>query len=115
VSESQEGTPPEQVLQLLEDMARTLVMPPSSLERGANVYREWARARALLPLLLEYQAGYETELHALVQKVGALLVAFSESSNGSATWRTELPAGKAPQFRRALNALIRHIRERTHE
>lgn len=115
MSAHHDANPPARAQQLLADMARTAVMSPRSSERGASVYQQWAEARELLPELLEYQAGFEAELEALVTKVGALLVAFSQSSNGSATWRTEIPHGKAPQFRRALNALIRHIRERSHE
>lgn len=100
---------------LLAEMERTARMPVRSLERGASVYREWQQAREVLAELLQYHSGYASELEGLTTRVGALLATFYDASEGSATWRTELPRGKAPAFRRALNALIRFIKGRLHD
>lgn len=115
MSDLQEASPEQRAHQLREDMERTARMPVRSPERGANVYREWQQAREVLAELLPYLSGYASEHEALTTKVGALLATFTDASDGCATWRTELPRGKAPAFRRALNALVRHIKGRLHD
>ena len=111
MSESQQATPEAEGTQLLADMRNTALMPPLSSERGANVYSEWRRSQQVIADLLAYQEGTMHELRVLVRLVGELLRELSASySNGSAHWISELPKGKAPGFRRALNALIKHFK-----
>lgn len=111
MSESQEETPDVQGQQLLADMQATALMRPLSPERGANVYAEWRRSQQVIADLMAYQQGTLLELRVHTGLVANLLNAFSASfSNGSAHWTSELPGGRAPGFRRALNALVKHIR-----
>lgn len=59
--------------------------------------------------LIEYHGGYADQHQTLVSLVYELLGTVTAHSNGRTHWASEVPHGTAPQFRRALNNLIRHL------
>lgn len=54
---------------------------------------------------LDFQIGYQDRTQLIAKQVRRLLKETLAASNGELKWATELPPGKAPGFRRELNAL----------
>lgn len=97
--------------ELLASTDVTAAMSPTDPQRTANILLEHSPLRHALRDTLQYQAGFAHEHATLVRMVYALLGTVTANSNGQANWMTEIPPGTAPAFRRALNDLLKHLRE----
>lgn len=67
--------------------------------------------RELGRLILAFHEGYAAQHRELISLVYELLGTTTAHSHGRSSWVTEVPQGTAPQFRRALNDLIRFMNE----
>ncbi len=99
------------VRELLSRAKRTASLHAMDPTRTASMMLEHTEFRELLLELAQYQAGYEQELQTLISLVSELQGATMAATNGSLAWVTELPPGKAPLFRAALNKLLKHLRD----
>lgn len=57
------------------------------------------------------EEGILDELRRLISMVAELLGTVIATTNGQALWTSELPPGKAPIFRRALNKIVAYMRD----
>lgn len=104
---------------LLEEGKRILALPVKDPTRAASLMLLTPQCLASMVELLKlvhqwraYHEAYAAEHEKLVSLVHALLEATTAATNGTNRWATELPAGKAPVFRRCLNAIIRFVKTR---
>lgn len=96
---------------LLAQAEATKGLPAAGQLRMSNMILEHAQLREVLHDLLEFHEGYAQEHRTLVRMVFELAKTAIASSNGQLKWATEIPPGTAPQFRRALNDLLKYLRE----
>jgi hypothetical protein len=94
---------------LIERAEATSRLPRLGTERTADMILQHRELRELLLEMTEFLEGHRTEHLRLTELVFALLGTVTAGSNGRASWMTALPAGTAANFRRALNAVIKHM------
>lgn len=95
---------------LIAQCERTAQLPPSHPGRTADMILQHRLLRELLAEHSEFHEGFKQEHLRLVSLGYELLGTVTASTNGRADWTSELPPGKAPGFRRALNKFIAYLR-----
>lgn len=97
-------------LALVEKCEATAKLPAGAPLRVAEMVLEHRLLREALREHIEFQEGFRSEHHRLISLVFELLGTVTAATNGRADWTSELPPGKAPAFRRALNKTIAYLR-----
>lgn len=82
--------------------------------RTGDMLTEHRLLRQELRQQLQILEGFSAEHHELISLVFELLGTVTVS-NGRADWISELPPGKAPAFRRALNKAVTYMYEKARE
>ena len=99
------------------EMARAALANETTLDSLPTAERAGARLashqqmRQALVALLAHHLGYASENRIIGTLVMKLVDETFAATNGELRWASELPPGKAPAFRRALNNLIAHFRK----
>lgn len=102
-------TPIEQALTALEAENQADSLP--TLERAGARLQSHPKLRQALSALMGYHSGYAAECRLTGELVVKLLNETFAATNGELRWASELPRGRAPAFRRALNNLVVHFKK----
>ena len=105
-------------LKLVAQCEETIRLMSLPTERGgpppnmmADVILQHRQLVEELRRATQREEGILDELRRIISLVAELLGATIASTNGLALWASELPPGKAPAFRRALNKIINYMRD----
>lgn len=97
-------------LKLLAIADQTAGLEARNPSRMPDMIAEHRMLREELRQQLQILEGFQSEHHRLISLVFELLGTVTAATNGRADWTSELPPGRAPAFRRALNKAIAYLR-----
>lgn len=97
-------------LTLLATCDRTAAREARDPSRMPDIITEHRLLREELRQQLQILEGFVAEHHQLISLVAELLGTVTAATNGRADWTSELPSGRAPAFRRALNKAVAYLR-----
>jgi hypothetical protein len=98
----------ETLYKLIAESEKTDALP-SGLEKFNRLKAERSEYQRLSAWLIGYLSGLETQHEKLLSLVYVLQETTRANTNGITLWATELPSGRAPTFRRALNAILHYL------
>ena len=102
------STPLSDLAILLAEAEKVDTVQPLGLQTSERLLL-LKRFRSATRAMLEFHAGYAENHQTLTELVYRLLGTVTAHSNGRGHWATELPDGTAPEFKRTLNAIIKHL------
>ncbi len=98
-------------LALVVEVRRSLHTSPADPQHYAETILQHRQLLQALEDMCEMYRGYRDEQATPIKLVAELHAAIAMASNGHALWTTEVPQGRAPLVRRALNNLLTYYRK----